>query len=319
MNEQQSADVFSQQLDRILLGKDPVLAAEFHDLQELLTLGEQISRVNFQPNAAMQIAFQSQMATWFGSAPNGAETLLGFSKIWLMIIGTVVVIGAALGLSGLPGTLFNSSGSVSDELPIIDAEGLPTGAPFSTIEAIGLPRPDGPADKASPASARPANEPTKAVSSQGDIIKPTTSSLGDTLPTAPPSLGETLLQPTAVPTVTQEVDLTAGEPVNGGNRSSEEASEAPAAGEDDDRVHGNDADGYDEENPGVSDGIPDEGGTEPGQGNSSGGLNPGDFSRGNEGSGGGGGPGQPGGQGNGQGQGRGRGGGQGKGQGGGNN
>jgi hypothetical protein len=317
VNEQQIADVFTQQLDRMLLGQEPALAAEFSDLQELLTLGEQISRVNFQPDAAMQTAFQSQLATWFGSAPNGVATLLGSAKIWLLIISTVVVIGAALGLAGLPGTLFDSSGSQPDELPIIDAEGLPTVAPFSTIEAIGLPGPGGPVDTAPPASATPAIEPTKAVSTQGDIIKPTTSSLGDTLPTAPPSLGETLLQPTAVPTATQEVDLTAGETVNGGDRSGQEAGEAPAAGTDDDRGHGNEPDGYDEENPGVSEGIPDEGGTEPGQGSSSGGLNPGDFSRGNDGSGGGGGPGEPGGQGNGQG--RGRGGGQGKGKGGGNN
>ena len=60
MNEQYTADLFSEQLDRVLVGQDPVLASEFGDLEELLSLGEQMSQVNFQPNDAMQPAHRSQ-------------------------------------------------------------------------------------------------------------------------------------------------------------------------------------------------------------------------------------------------------------------
>jgi len=67
MNEQQVADLCSEQLDRLLAGGPVVDSPDIDDLPELLTLGQQLSQVCFQPTPALQAEFRGQLAMWFGS------------------------------------------------------------------------------------------------------------------------------------------------------------------------------------------------------------------------------------------------------------
>ena len=100
MNEQQLADLFSEQLDRLFQDEPTTLPSEAGDLPELLEIiGQSTTQTHFQAGPAAQAAFQSQLASWFGSlATNGGSlmTILGLSKIWfLAIISTIVIVGGA--------------------------------------------------------------------------------------------------------------------------------------------------------------------------------------------------------------------------------
>jgi uncharacterized membrane protein YgcG len=97
MNEQQLADLFSEQVDRLLQGEAPGFPTEAGEIPELLNLiGQPISNIQFQPSPTAQAAFRSQLAGWFGAANGGsAMTILGLSKVWfitiLISIVTVIV------------------------------------------------------------------------------------------------------------------------------------------------------------------------------------------------------------------------------------
>lgn len=93
MNEQQLADLFSEQLDRLLAGEATTLPPEAGDVPELLEMmGPPTARTQFQAGPAAQAAFQSQLAGWFGVASGGAAmTILGLSKFWFISIVTVIV------------------------------------------------------------------------------------------------------------------------------------------------------------------------------------------------------------------------------------
>ncbi|MBE7555900.1 MAG: hypothetical protein HS126_33015 [Anaerolineales bacterium] len=99
MNEQQLADLFSEQLDRLLAGEAIDLPAEAGDLPELLEIiGQPTTQTHFQASSAVQAAFQSQLVGWFGLANGGTPmAILGLSKIWLIsiVIAVITVITGA--------------------------------------------------------------------------------------------------------------------------------------------------------------------------------------------------------------------------------
>lgn len=285
MNEQQLADLFSEQIDRMLGGQPSGMADGLEGLQDLLTLGEQLSQVRFQASPAAQVAFQTQLTGWFGLNGGGlGAAISSLPKILLIVLGGLLVAGG-LGLVILLG---NFAGS------IFDAEnGLP--GPQATIApASATPQPDdGPAIQdpeatASPTSEAPAETKPEATTSLGDTIPPqVTSSIGDTLPSPTPG-SETLPGDTAdEPAIDNEGgngDVTGdgtGSDTDGGN---EPNGDDPAGQSGDhDRGHGNDADGFDEDNPGKSGGVPDLSGGSSSSGGGGGGGNAGGNAGGNSG------------------------------------
>ncbi len=100
MNEQELADLFSEQIDRMLQGERPDVPAEVDDLPELLALGDQISQTQFQASSTAQAMFQSQLASWFGLINGGSPmTILGLTKAWFVsIIVTAMAVVTGTGL-----------------------------------------------------------------------------------------------------------------------------------------------------------------------------------------------------------------------------
>jgi hypothetical protein len=292
MNEQQLADLFTEQIDRMLRGESPP-AAPVKELQELTPLAQHLSQVSFQASPVAQAAFQGQLTSWFSSGGGGlSTTILGLPKVLLMAIGAALLtIGAGLGLMALVNSTNLTLTNPDDKLPVQDV----TEQPALTT----TPQPTEP-----PAVDTPETPESQTPDIQRDTLPPTSSSLGDTIPAATSSMGDTL---PAIPSVTPKpppTDEATSSP--GVLDSGDTAGDEPGSGDtnesdldsgDQDRGHGNDADGFDEDNPGKSSGV----------GSSS---NPSDFGQGQGGS-------QEGGQGNGQGgsQGGGKGNGQGGGKG----
>jgi uncharacterized membrane protein YgcG len=100
MNEQELADLFSEQIDRMLQGERPDVPSGVDDLPELLALGNQISQTQFQASSIAQAMFQSQLASWFGLINGGSPmTILGLSKVWFVsIIVTAIAVVTGTGL-----------------------------------------------------------------------------------------------------------------------------------------------------------------------------------------------------------------------------
>lgn len=102
MNEQQLADLFSEQLDRLLEDEPTSFPSEAGDLPELLEIIRQpTTQTHFQASTAAQAAFQSQLAGWFGLAANGgtAVTILGLSKVWFItIVIAIITVVAGTGI-----------------------------------------------------------------------------------------------------------------------------------------------------------------------------------------------------------------------------
>jgi hypothetical protein len=296
MNEQEMADLFSTQIDR-LLGGEPVVDLAVGGDSSLFSLGQLLIETNFQPSPAAQATFQSQLAGWFGPTGGGLSTsLFGWPKMLLMSIGAVLVLISA-GLSS-----------------VVLISLIWTGALFTpSDDSQPVPAATQPATPSRPTLVSPGVNPTSPAATPTPTQRRSTSSLKDVLPSSTTAVGDTILRPTSTPTST-EVEVTVTATPNG-NQSSDDAGDnnAPdnAAPEGDrDRGHGNDLDGYDEDNPGQSDGVSDGGN----QNNSSGGISPDDLSGSSGGGGGGqsgnsnGGGGQGGNQGsNGGGQGGGKG------------
>lgn len=286
MNEQQLADLFSNQLDQLLQGQTPALPPEASDLQGLLDFGQQFSQITFQPSTAAQTAFQGQIASWFGTTPGGIATILGVPKTLLFtLIGAAILVGIGAGLT------------VLDIPSADDSNGL------SAPEAPAVPIQDTP-DSPAVDSGSEVTPKTPQSSLEETIPGGGNSSLGDTVPSSSPSLGDTLPLSTPSPTATVEDDVDADVGSGDGvTDSTDDASDDSTGGEDTqagdhDRGHGNDADGTDEDNPGNSGGSNNQG-----QDNGVDGLG----RNNNNGNGQDGGSGQGGGKGNGQGGGKGKG------------
>jgi hypothetical protein len=153
MNEQELADLLSEQIDRLLQGETEAVVPELEDLPELLNLGEQMTRTHFQASSAAQAAFQSQMASWFGAINGGTSmAILGLSKVWFIsLIVTVLVIVTGLGLVAIVTTsifVFNSSDVVAGPTTTTpgtpaaeddDDETTPAATGEGTPEAEGTP------------------------------------------------------------------------------------------------------------------------------------------------------------------------------------
>ncbi|HEX9925237.1 MAG TPA: hypothetical protein VGD99_21450 [Anaerolineae bacterium] len=130
MNEQELADLFSEQVDRLLQGEALDVPPDTGDLQELLNLvGPSTTQSVFQATSATQAAFQSQLANWFGLANGGSPmTILGLSKTWFfsILVTTVTIIGGAGFIAVLVSSFFFfGSGSA----PPIAATEVATGTP----------------------------------------------------------------------------------------------------------------------------------------------------------------------------------------------
>ncbi len=264
MSEQELADLFSAQIDRILGGESAIAVATNGDLS-LLSLGQQLAQLNFQASPATQAAFQSQLGSWFGKMGGSSLTTgFGLPKILLMSVGAIMMIGAGLGLVVLisftwTGALFNPSNK--NQLVPAVTQPAPSSSPEVTLPDLA---PEPPA----PATPTPIRPPT--TSSLRDVLPPgVTDSVGDTFPRPPSSSTPT----ETVPPTT----ATPGSGIPGGDDSSDSGDTPP--GGDHDRGHGNDPDGFDEDNTGQSEGLPS--GT--GQNNDNGGTLPGNLSGGNGG------------------------------------
>jgi uncharacterized membrane protein YgcG len=138
MNEQELADLFSEQLDRLLEGEPVSLPPAAQDVQELLDIfGPPVSNTQFQPSAAAQAAFQSQVASWAGLASEGIPmTILGLSKVWFIsIIVTVLVVTTGLGLVAVVTTglfIFGSSAVPATPTPVTIGTPVAGGTPVVT-------------------------------------------------------------------------------------------------------------------------------------------------------------------------------------------
>ena len=268
MNEQEMADLFSAQIDRLLGGESAVDLAVGGD-SSLFSLGQLLIETNFQPSPAAQATFQSQLASWFGPTGGGLSTsLFGWPKMLLMSMGAVLVLISA-GLSSVvlisliwTGALFTPSGG-SQPVPAATQSATPS----------------------RPALASPEVNPTSPAATPTPTRRQSTSSLRDVLPSSTTAVGDTILRPTSTPTSTEVEATVTATPHSNQSSDDGDDSDPPdnAAPEgDQDRGHGNDLDGYDEDNPGQSDGVSGGGN----QNNSGGGISPDDLS-GSSGGGGG--------------------------------
>jgi hypothetical protein len=142
MNEQQLADLFSEQVDRLLQGDAGIEVPDVEDLRELLELSNRISQTQFQVSAAAQAAFQGQVASWFGplNGVNGgtSATILGLSKTWLIgIVISIMVATAGLGLIAMIGTtalILDADDTPEDPAATIAAVSRLPGTPMADID-----------------------------------------------------------------------------------------------------------------------------------------------------------------------------------------
>ncbi len=258
MNEQQVADLFSEQVDRLLGGEVVADIPGMDDWSELATLGEQLSQVGFQPTPVAQAAFNNQLASWFGPRAGGsASAFLGMSKNSLFGLGAAIMaIGAGIGLVLLMGTILPGLFSLdpADERP----------AP-ATAESPAPVTPKAPAPPVlGPVETNDsAPNPTmpSSPSAAGDTLPDIDSSLRDTLPSTTPHRGDTLPTATATPTPTPTSTAASASPTEPTAQYIDavpertDAADGSTTGKDDDRGHGNDPDRYDEDNPGQSTGT----------------------------------------------------------------
>lgn len=163
MTEQELADRFSDQVDRMLEGQPPEVTAEVDDLADLLSLSEQLTQTQFQAGPAAQAAFLDRLADWFGHAMNGETpmTLFGLTKSWLISIIAVIIIAAGgIGIivlvginifspsetAQLPDTATPTATVEASETPVVtdtptatatpDAEETPTSTPEPTVTPV---------------------------------------------------------------------------------------------------------------------------------------------------------------------------------------
>ncbi|MBN1218869.1 MAG: hypothetical protein JXM69_08075 [Anaerolineae bacterium] len=272
VNEQQLADLFCEHIDRMLAGEvSPTPPVE--ELSDLLNLGQQLAQANFRAGPVAQAAFQSQMAGWFGSVGSGAvpPTILGVSKglFWLISI-ILMAVGIGLGLIVLVGSIYTGVifTQTDETSPVSDGTEMPV---LTTSEPADMPTSE-------------ATEPAASVSPT-EIVPPIAPPQSDTIPAATSPRGDTVVIPTITPEPTTEAgeypdDVIGGDGESGDSDHSSIDNDAPGEG-DQDRGHGNDPDGIDEDNPGRSDdvglgnGTDNAGGNKQGQSGGKGGDNKG--------------------------------------------
>jgi len=179
MNEQEFADLFSDQIDRMLAGESLEGLPEIDDLPELLDVGQRISQTQFQASTAAQTAFQSSLASWFGPMNGGSPmTFLGLSKIWFIsIIIVVMVIVTGTGFIAL----------IATSVVIIGSDNPPV---------VGTDEPTGTAVAAEPGDDDDEHQPTSVYTST------VTGTPVMTLTTTPPVTGTPTMTSTAVSTTT---------------------------------------------------------------------------------------------------------------------
>jgi hypothetical protein len=165
MDEQQLADLFSEQVDHVLDGESTAIPANAEDLPELLDFMRQsTTQTQFQAGSTAQAAFQSQVAGWFGLANGGTPmTILGLSKAWFIsiIVTVVTVIGGAGLITVIATTIF--AYNVSSQLPpttepTVEPTGEPTTEP--TTEPTGEPTTEPTSEPTSEPETPPAEPPT---------------------------------------------------------------------------------------------------------------------------------------------------------------
>jgi hypothetical protein len=260
VNEEQLAELFLEQVDRLLGGEAVADVPGLDDWSELATLGQQLSQVDFQPRPVVQAAFNSQLASWFGPPAGGSAPLfLGMSKNSLLgVVAAITALGGGLGLVFLTGTILPGlfsfdpadkfSVPATAEVPAPVTPEAPVQPTLDPVEANDLlPNPTKPSFP----------------STAGDTLPDIDSSQKDTLPPATPQRSDTLTTPTATPTVsptltttTTSVGPTAAPPQYIDDKpDSTDAGDGPSQVNDEDRGHGNDPDRYDEDNPGQSTGA----------------------------------------------------------------
>ena len=250
VDEQQVADLFSQQLDRLIAGEAAVEIPGTEDLAQLLSLGQQLSRVNFQPGLTAQAIFQSQVNGWFEPTGGGVSgALLGLPKNLFLSIAAAVT-GLALVGAAVAGIFLVNSDGHQKSVPASPA------TPVLVTPEVSTP----PAVSPTEATAAPASPATRPV---GDSLPGAGAGQSDRLPTAIPSLGDSLPTATSTPnltprptlTITATVSATPGGPGSYSSSDTEDNGEGTTLPGDHDRGHGNDLDGIDEDNPGNSSGV----------------------------------------------------------------
>jgi len=240
MNEQQLADLFSEQIDRVLAGEPATDLPAVDELRTLVGLGQNLSRISFQPGPAAQIAFQSQLAIWFGTSGSSVPAAtLGLSKglsTFMVIVG--------LGIIALVGSIWLGLTSEADPHQPADTV-LPAAG---TLDPVGQPAPT-----MTPSITVTVKSDEEAVSTTPARPTTTSNSLGDTLPVATRTPAT---QPAAVPGDSSG-DSTAGDKAGAGQATGKPAENMNSDGSnggppktDRDRGHGNDPDRHDEDNPG---------------------------------------------------------------------
>ncbi len=247
MNEQQLADLFSEQIERMLAGK--TVEAPAAELSELLNLGQQLHQVRFQAGPTAQAAFQAQLAGWFG--PTGAAGL-GLSKGVVTML--MLVVGTGIGLVALMG-LFLQEPVESDPIRVTPRTTRPVSVTPVDILPVVVPSPTSETVSPTPQTPEP-EQPAR--SSESDTL-PSFSSQRDTLPitrttTVEVSPFPTTITPTTTltPTPTPKITVPAGTQPDDG----QDGEETDVINKDDhDRGHGNDPDRIDEDNPGSSSGA----------------------------------------------------------------
>jgi uncharacterized membrane protein YgcG len=195
VNEQQLADLFSEQIDRMLQGQANVEAPDIEDLHELLNLGKQVSQTQFQASSVAQAAFASQIAAWFGFVNGGTSMILGLSKVWFIsIFIAVMVVTTGLGFIAVVATsIFVFSGQPVVAAPTSEPTDEATDEP--TDEATGEPTDEATDEPTDEATDEPTDEATGEPTDEA-TAEPTDEPTAE--PTAEPSATPVVLFPTII-------------------------------------------------------------------------------------------------------------------------
>jgi hypothetical protein len=227
VNEQEAADFFSEQVDRLLRGETPPVPSGGDDLQGLLTLAKELSHARFQPSPAGQAAFQSQLGAWFGAMPEGTSPGPKTGR-WNMMSGKLFVLILSIFI-----TVVTAVATVVIAIVVV-VHGV-----FSGTPRISTPIPE--TTSLSPT--------VVATSSLTSTVVPT----GTLTPSATPLPGtiDTIEAITVVVTVDIQIDdLVPGLPPGGDEDHHDDHN---GDFHDHNRGHGNDPDHHDEDNPGCCD------------------------------------------------------------------
>ncbi len=239
-NGQQSADLFSEQVDRLLRGESPTPPSSVDDassvdegVDELLSLADELSQVSFRASPAAQATFQNQLDSWFGptsgprtSGPRSGrrDTMSGkLIALTVSILVTVTTGAVALVITILVVIRMVIPGPLTE---------TPTPTPTDTLPAT-----------------------TEAIDSEPTSTPvPSDTVMATEVPSATiPSTIDTIDAITVVITIEIEIDdLVPGMPSYGGGDHDDDDDDHDHDDDyhDDNRGHGNDPDHHDEDNPG---------------------------------------------------------------------